>query len=56
MPEPRDELVDPPPTSGMFPGKPMARCSECDWWSYLAAYDGRCLSCVMSAAHQEDQP
>lgn len=36
-----------PPTSGMLPGHPMAKCSECGHWSYLAAIDGRCLGCLM---------
>ncbi len=43
------DLNDPPPTSGMLPGKPMAQCSECESWSYMAAYDGHCLSCVMES-------
>lgn len=30
---------------GMLPQFPMARCSTCGHWSYLAAIDGICLSC-----------
>lgn len=32
---------------GMFPDKPMAECSECRMWSYLAAIEGICLACSM---------
>ena len=38
-----------PPSSGMLPGFPTARCSTCGHWSYLAAIDGRCLACVTAA-------
>lgn len=30
---------------GMFPNEPMAQCSTCSMWSYLAAIEGICLAC-----------